>query len=117
MHRQQPKLILDKDEIASQGMILRHLVLPGRSEDSIKALKWTAVNLSPTIGLSLMSQYYPCFQAPPEIQRTLSQEEYHQVLDFAQTLGIENLFIQPEPFSRDENLMPDFTEKEPFKWK
>ena len=117
MHRQQPELILDKGEIASQGLILRHLVLPGQSGDSIKALRWAAENLSPTIGLSLMSQYYPCYQAPAEIQRPLSPEEYHQVLDTAQTLGFENLFIQPEPFSPDENLIPDFTQEKPFKWK
>ena len=117
MNRQQPELILNQDDIASQGLILRHLVLPGQSQDSLKVLEWAAENLSPTIGLSLMSQYYPCFQAPANMQRSISSKEYHRVLDFAQILEIENLFIQPEPFSEGENLIPDFTREEPFKWK
>jgi putative pyruvate formate lyase activating enzyme len=117
MAAQQPVLSLDGEGHARRGTILRHLVLPGHSEDSLVALRWIRDNLSPHIGLSLMSQYHPCYKAPEELRRPLSREEYGRVTALAMGLGFENLFIQPEPFAADDHLVPDFRDKEPFKWK
>ncbi|MGB9893560.1 MAG: radical SAM protein [Candidatus Saccharicenans sp.] len=117
MFCQQPDLILDEDEIAQRGLIIRHLVLPGSVADSIRVLEWIAKNLSTSVGLSLMSQYHPCFKAPVEIQREITREEYRLVTDRALELGFENLFLQPEPFQKDEHLIPDFRRKNPFRWK
>lgn len=116
MHRQQPELILDEKDIARKGLIIRHLVLPGQTKDSLAILDWIARNLSPSVCLSLMSQYQPCFQAPREIQRNLSPEEYRLVLDRAKELGFKTMFIQPEPFAQAEHLVPDFSLENPFKW-
>lgn len=116
MFCQQPDLILDDREIARQGLIIRHLVLPSSADDSIRVLEWIAENLSTGIGLSLMSQYHPCFRAPAEIQREITREEYHRVMKRALELGFENLFLQPEPFAKDEHLLPDFRRKQPFRW-
>jgi putative pyruvate formate lyase activating enzyme len=80
-------------------------------------LGWIRENLSPFIGLSLMSQYHPCFKAPGEIQRPLTAEEYRPVADLAVSLGFEHLFMQPGPFGPGEHLVPDFRKKEPFRWK
>ncbi|MDI6699282.1 MAG: radical SAM protein [Candidatus Saccharicenans sp.] len=117
MYCQQPDLILDEREVARQGLIIRHLVLPGSADDSVRVLEWIAENLSPGVGLSLMSQYHPCYRAPAELQREITQEEYHQVTQKALDLGFENLFLQPEPFQPDEHLVPDFRRREPFRWK
>ncbi len=68
MSVQQPVLELDAGGIARKGLILRHLVLPGHADDSVEVLRWIRGNLSPHIGLSLMSQYRPCFKAPEELQ-------------------------------------------------
>jgi len=114
---QQPDLILDENEVARQGLIIRHLVLPGSVDDSIEVLEWIARNLSTSVGLSLMSQYHPCFKAPPELQRELMGGEYRKVMNRAQELGFENLFLQPEPFLTEEHLVPDFRRKNPFHWK
>jgi putative pyruvate formate lyase activating enzyme len=73
-------------------------------------------NLSPGIGLSLMSQYYPCYKAPPDFQRTLETEEYRSILQFVKKSGFDRVFAQPEPFSPGENLIPDFRKKNPFDW-
>jgi len=117
MSVQQPVLKLGPDGTARRGLIIRHLVLPGCAEDSAAVLEWIREHLSPLIGLSLMSQYHPCFKAPAEIRRSLTAEEYKPVADLALKLGFEHLFLQPEPFAPDEHLIPDFRKREPFRWR
>lgn len=117
MYCQQPDLILDERDIAQKGLIIRHLVLPGHTDDSIRVLEWIAENLSTSVGLSLMSQYHPCYKAPAELRREITAEEYRTVMKRAIELGFENLFLQPEPFETDEHLVPDFRRKNPFRWK
>jgi putative pyruvate formate lyase activating enzyme len=102
---------------ARKGVIVRHLILPGAVEDTLGILKWIRENLSPFIGLSLMSQYHPCFKAPEEIQRGVSEEEYQRAAAEALALGLDHLFLQPEPFRPDEHLVPDFRRAKPFRWK
>jgi putative pyruvate formate lyase activating enzyme len=116
MYRQKPSLICNEHEIARKGLIIRHLVLPGQSEDSFRILEWIAHNLSPSVCLSLMSQYWPCFKAPIYLKKTLDPEEYRKVVDKALDLGFDSLFIQPEPFAPDEHRTPDFGRKDPFEW-
>lgn len=117
MSVQQPVLELDARGIARKGLIVRHLVLPGHAEDSIEVLRWIRGHLSPHIGLSLMSQYRPCYKAPEEIRRPVSSDEYRRVADTALGLGFESLFLQPEAFAPDEHRVPDFDREEPFDWK
>ncbi len=116
MYLQQPALLLDHRQIARCGLIIRHLVLPGQTEDSLAVLKWIRNNLSPAVSLSLMSQYHPCFDAPDEIGRELTPGEYQAVVSGAERLGFENMFVQPLPFKPGEHLVPDFSRKDPFGW-
>jgi putative pyruvate formate lyase activating enzyme len=117
MFCQQPDLVLDGREIARKGLIVRHLILPGQTADSLAVLDWLARHLPLSVPLSLMSQYHPCFRAPAEIRRPLAPEEYEAVLAKAKELGFECLFIQPEGFAPDEHLVPDFSRPAPFKWR
>jgi putative pyruvate formate lyase activating enzyme len=117
MSVQQPVLKLDGKGAARKGLIIRHLVMPGCVEDSLSVLRWIKTNISPFIGLSLMSQYHPCFRAPGEIRRPLAEDEYREVMSLALELGFENLFVQSEPFAPGDHLTPDFDKKEPFRWK
>lgn len=117
MFCQQPALVLDDREIARKGLIIRHLILPGQTADSLAILDWLAHHLPRSVPLSLMSQYHPCFRAPVEIQRPLTAEEYQAVLTRANELQFESLFIQPEGFEPDEHLVPDFSRPDPFKWR
>jgi len=117
MSVQRPVLDLGPDGTARRGLVVRHLILPGAVEDTLTILEWARENLSPFIGLSLMSQYHPCYRAPEEIQRAVSPEEYRLAADKALALGFDHLFLQPEPFRPDEHLVPDFGKKEPFRWK
>ncbi len=61
------RLDTDDDGIATKGMIVRHLVLPGQVENSKAVLKWIAEELSPAVHISLMSQYFPPIASPPMI--------------------------------------------------
>ncbi|MHB8094701.1 MAG: hypothetical protein ACYDH0_07140 [Candidatus Aminicenantales bacterium] len=116
MSLQQPVLSIDAAGVARKGLIVRHLVMPGLSGDSLEILNWMGANLSPCIGLSLMSQYHPCHEAPEEIRRPLDPAEYARVTEHAVELGFENIFIQPGPFPDGGRLVPDFRRQEPFRW-
>jgi putative pyruvate formate lyase activating enzyme len=117
MSLQQPALDLGPGGTARRGLVVRHLILPGAVGDTLALLRWMKENLSPFIGLSLMSQYHPCFKAPDEIRRAVSAEEYRRAADEALALGFDHLFLQPEPFRPDEHLVPDFRKDKPFRWK
>ncbi|HEX9903073.1 MAG TPA: radical SAM protein [Acidobacteriota bacterium] len=116
MYRQRPRLRLDERGIAREGLIIRHLVLPGLYQDSIRILEWVREHLSPSVCLSLMGQYRPVFRAPLDLRRPLAPEEYRTVLDCAQGLGFEEIFAQDEDFDPEEHLLPDFDREDPFNW-
>jgi len=116
MFCQQPVLETDAEGIALRGLIVRHLVLPGHVENSCRVLDWLGQDLSPSVGVSLMSQYLPCFRAPQDLHRALTAEEYRTAQAYAEGLGFESLFVQPEPFERGEHMNPDFTREKPFDW-
>jgi len=116
MYRQQPELVLDGEGIALKGLIIRHLVLPNNIEESFNLLDFIAHEISTDVCVSLMSQYYPCFQAPSEINRQLSVKEYKKVLLHGQRLGFTTLFIQTASFEKKEHKLPDFKKDKPFIW-
>jgi len=94
-----------------QGVIVRHLVLPGFPESSRAVLAWFREHLYPRALLSVMVQYTPNpRQSGPE--RRVSDAEYRRVLEWLEELGIEEGFIQePDPGSE---WLPDFTRRNPF---
>ncbi len=113
---QQPVLVLDDRGIAQRGLIVRHLVLPGQTEDTRTILEWLARELGASVAVSLMSQYHPCFRPPEDMKRPLAKEEYRQALSIAEEIKFECLFVQPDTFPPDEHLVPDFGRAEPFQW-
>jgi putative pyruvate formate lyase activating enzyme len=113
---QQPVLVLDDRGIARRGLIVRHLVLPGQTEDTRAILGWLAGELGTSVAVSLMSQYHPCFRPPEDMKRPLTKEEYGQALSAAEEFGFQCLFAQSETFAADEHLVPDFDRAEPFQW-
>jgi len=116
MFRQQPRFVLDDRDIALRGLIVRHLILPGQVRDTWAVLEWIRTNLSPSVYLSLMSQYRPCFRAPEEIRRGITAKEYQEAVLRAEELGFDSLYTQPEPFRDEEHLVPDFKRRKPFRW-
>lgn len=106
-------LKIGDDGIAKRGLLVRHLVLPGQIENSKACLKFLA-ELNPEITVSIMSQYSPQYKACgiPELNRTLTAEEYDGITDYALELGLENAFIQT--LESQETYLPDFDQTTPF---
>ena len=111
MFRQTGELLLDEDEIAQRGVIVRHLILPENIAGSKEALKWLAQEVSPEVTISLMSQYHPTHHASrfPEIARHITQAEYDEVMRALEEAGLENGWVQG--MDAPQNYLPDF-EKE-----
>lgn len=109
MQRQVGENVFNENGIMQKGIIIRHLVLPGNVSQAMKVMDWVKANLPEDTVLSLMSQYTPCGKASeyPTINRKLSEREYDMVLDYAQKLGFENVFIQ-EIESSSTDFIPAF---------
>ena len=99
--------------IAKKGIIIRHLVLPGRIENSKEVFRLIKKEVSTSVSISLMSQYTPIAKLRNHfvLGRRITAEEYNAVLDYALDLGFENLFVQEVDGS---NLSPDFNLEKPF---
>ncbi len=94
-----------------KGIIVRHLVLPNYSADSIKILEWVAENLGKNTILSIMNQYLPFYNAKdmPEMNRKVSAIEYKRVVQKALTLEFDRAYIQDNS-SADETFVPPFSD-------
>lgn len=106
MISQKPKVIV-QDGIMKQGVIIRHLVMPNQTADSLKVLQWIADNAKENCLVSLMCQYTPYFNAKnfPEINRKLKPIEYKIVLTRANELGLTNGYAQ-DMSSATEDFIP-----------
>ncbi|MDZ7402171.1 MAG: radical SAM protein [candidate division KSB1 bacterium] len=102
--------------IASRGVLVRHLIIPGQVKNSIDALTILFLEFGKHLPVSLMSQYVPIKKFPFEfLNQTVSQLEFSQVYEHALELGFENLFVQfPEPTTKSRPFLPDFSQPTPF---
>ncbi|MEN8225191.1 MAG: radical SAM protein [Bacteroidota bacterium] len=115
MYRQMgSNLIVDNDGYAMRGMLIRHLVLPGHAQNSIKVLEAIATELSSEVHIALMSQYYPSHHAGEysSLRNRVSMEEYKEVIQRMEELGIHRGFIQGIESSK--HYRPDFDLEHPF---
>ena len=100
-------------------VIVRHLVLSGQVSNSKRAIEHLWKTFGDSIVLSIMSQYTPIIEQRsddrsqsvlgkyPDLARKLDFSEYEEVLDFADSLGIEDYFWQ-DGTSASESFIPDF---------
>ncbi|MBE5869144.1 MAG: radical SAM protein [Lachnospiraceae bacterium] len=108
MYRQVGDPVFDASGLMQRGMIVRHLILPGSTEDSKKVVEYLYRTFGDHIFISLMNQYTPVLTHEyPELNRTLTDVEYDEVVDYAISLGVENGFIQ-EGETCLESFIPDF---------
>ena len=99
----------DEHAIIEKGLIIRHLVLPGHTDDSIRILDWVAGNLGTDVRISLMAQYCPTHRAAdlPGMNRRLRPDEYDEVREHFEELGFDDGFAQ-ELSSASREYTPDF---------
>ncbi|MDD6808061.1 MAG: radical SAM protein [Oscillospiraceae bacterium] len=108
MYRQVGSPVFE-DALMKKGMIIRHLILPGLQSDSKKIIEYLYNEYGDNVFLSIMNQYTPLENVAdyPEINRTVTEDEYNEVVDFAESLGITNAFIQ-DGEAASESFIPDF---------
>jgi putative pyruvate formate lyase activating enzyme len=113
-HQKGSVLHLDKAGRAERGILIRHLVLPGRTEESKKVLRVIAEELSTGVHISLMSQYHPIpfVKDHPDLNRSLYKSEYESVAEAMENLGFRNGWIQD--MDSYLNYRPDFRKENPF---
>ena len=109
-------LRVDDSGMAENGMLIRHLVLPGHVDESIKVLRAIAEEISTGVHISLMSQYYPTCQVRnhPLLKRSLYRTEYETVIEAMEELGFRNGWVQS--LDSQENYKPDFRKEHPFEF-
>ncbi len=93
MHRQVGDLVLNRNGIATRGLLVRHLVLPGGLAGTREAMRFLAREISPSTYVNVMAQYRPCGQAleHPPLNRGVTHAEYEEAVTMAREEGIRRL--------------------------
>ena len=106
MVRQTGPVQWDGDRIV-KGTVVRHLILPGFVENSLKVLDWLGENFRPgEILVSLMRQYTPMPGLPAPLNRRITDEEYDAVLSWMYLNDLEGFTQEAE--AADTVYIPDF---------
>jgi len=89
-------LQVDGNGIATSGLIVRHLVLPGGRAGSAETLQWIAANLGQETHIALMSQYFAAHEAlkMSGMEHRITVDEYDQVVDVLEEAGLDNGWVQ-----------------------
>ena len=92
MHEQVGPLEIDSSGLATRGLLIRHLVMPGGLDETRALLTWIARELGPETYVNLMDQYRPAGEVSssryPELNRPLTSREYLDAHDIASGLGL-----------------------------
>ena len=106
MVRQTGPVRWEGDRVKS-GVIVRHLILPGFVDNSLRILDWLGENFAPgEILVSLMRQYTPMPGLPAPLNRPITDEEYDSVLSWMYLNDLEG-FTQ-EADASGKQFIPDF---------
>jgi len=93
MHRQVGDLAVDARGVARQGLLVRHLVLPGGLAGTAEAARFIAQEVSPDTYVNVMDQYHPAYEAGryAEISRPPTGAEYRKAVGEALAAGLWRL--------------------------
>ncbi len=108
MARQTGPVVLSEDGLMQRGTMVRHLVLPGHTNESLAVLDWLA-GYKERLWISLLFQYTPMGRIADhrELQRPLTGRECDKVWRHMQTLGITDGYVQ-ERSSTGPQMIPAF---------
>lgn len=108
MQRQVGENVIGSDGIMKKGLIVRHLILPGNTNQSIKVLNWIHDNLPENTLVSLMCQYTPCgdLREFPELRRRITRREYEKVVNVLLDLNLDGGFVQELSSAKEEYIPP-----------
>ena len=113
--RRQPEYADQTDCSLTRGVIVRHLVMPGRLESTRAVLDWFRENLGSKALFSLMFQYTPVAATHDTTgapTRRVSKREYERVMSWLEQSAIDEGFVQEYEAAPSE--LPDFTVPDTF---
>ena len=106
MVRQTGPVVWEGDKVV-RGVIIRHLILPGCVDNSLKVLDWIGDNFAPgDVLVSLMRQYTPVGNLPAPLDRKITDEEYDSVLSWMYLNDLEGFTQEAE--AAGTQFIPDF---------
>ena len=95
MHRQVGALQIDANGLATRGVLLRHLVMPGLMAETRSILRFIAEEVTPDTLVNIMAQYYPSHKVNAEkyaeFNRLITRSEYREAVEFAQQVGLQRI--------------------------
>jgi len=96
MFRQHPQAVFDGQGVMTQGLIVRHLVLPDGLAGTKEVFAFIAKELSAEVHVSLMSQYFPAFEACSHapLARRINLPEYEAAAALLEKYGLTNGWVQ-----------------------
>ena len=100
---------VEEGQLLRRGTIVRHLLLPGCTEDAKAVIRYLYETYGDNIYISIMNQFTPLegLKDYPELNRRITEDEYDEVVDYAIDLGVECGFIQ-EGDTAEESFIPEF---------
>ena len=107
MYRQVGDVVVDSDGIMERGVIVRVLLLPRHLAEAKLNVRRLYDSYGDGIYLSLMSQYTPPRGMEPPLDRRVTAEEYRELVEYAERIGVKNAFIQ-EHDAASESFIPPF---------
>ena len=108
MFRQTGPCVFDEKGLLKKGVIVRHLVLPGRLNAAKAVMDWVAEHFAPgEVLFSLMSQYTPYGKAlaDPQLSRRLRPSEARNAREYMFNLGLDG-FTQEDDSANTEYIPP-----------
>lgn len=108
MVRQTGPAVYDEAGMMQRGTVVRHLILPGHTKNSIAVLDWLAANLPDGVPVSVMAQYVPCGKAAdfPPLGRRITAREYEKVQNRLFELDLDGYIQERE--SASKSFIPPF---------
>lgn len=90
MHRQVGPLDIGADGLARRGVLVRHLVMPGQTDEAREIFKFLAEEVSPDTYVNIMDQYHPAHKAAKfsDINRRPSEGELFAAQQLAERAGL-----------------------------
>jgi len=108
MVRQVGKCRFDDNGMITKGVIVRHLMLPGLTNDTKDILKYLYDTYNDDIFISIMNQYTPNkYVKFDELKKTINKKDYDDIILYALDLGINNAFCQVDG-TISESFVPSF---------
>ena len=101
-----------EDGILKKGVVIRHLLLPGRLNEAKRVMDWVAQQFTPgEVLFSLMAQYTPCgnLEQFPELQRTIRPSELRAARNYMNALGLQGYVQELEAVGK--KFIPDWIMK------